>query len=104
MAPIFDGATRGESSMAPIMIAGIALLLTAIPHAALACDSLAVLPSATVAGLGGMYGKNADRSRTEAQPIAVHPRATHPPGSTITLDTGLVIPQPVVILQRTFVD
>ena len=40
-----------------------------------------------------MYGKNADRSRTEAQPIAVHPRATHAPGSTITLDTGLVIPQ-----------
>ena len=49
--------------------------------------TLAVLPSATVAGLGGMYGKNADRSRTEAQPIAVHPRATHPPGATITLDT-----------------
>ena len=30
-----------------------------------ACDSLSVLPSATVDGLGGMYGKNADRHRTE---------------------------------------
>ena len=40
-------------------------------HLALACDSLAVLPSATADGLGGLYAKNADRSRNEAQPIAV---------------------------------
>ena len=31
------------------------------------CDSLSVLPSATVDGLGGMYGKNADRHRTEVR-------------------------------------
>lgn len=57
------------------------------------CDSVAVLPSATENNLGGMYAKNADRHRTEAQPVAAVPRQTHPKGSTITLDTGLVIPQ-----------
>jgi dipeptidase len=57
------------------------------------CDSLAVLPSATETNLGGMYAKNADRHATEAQPVAAVPRQTHPKGSSITLDTGLVIPQ-----------
>ena len=58
-----------------------------------ACDSLALLPSATADGLGGLYAKNADRSRNEAQPLAVHQRTTHPAGTTIQLDTGLTIPQ-----------
>ena len=65
----------------------------ALHHLALACDSLAVLPSATADGLGGLYAKNADRSRNEAQPIAVHPRANHKKGEEITLDTDLKIPQ-----------
>ena len=29
----------------------------------------------------------------QAQPVAAEPRATHPPGTMITLDSGLVIPQ-----------
>ena len=58
-----------------------------------ACDSLAVLPSATADGLGGLYGKNADRVYTEAQPVATVPRMHHKPGEIITLDTGLKIPQ-----------
>ena len=60
---------------------------------ALACDSLAVLPSATVDGLGGLYGKNADRHYTEAQPVVALPRLTHPLGELITLDSGLQVPQ-----------
>ena len=60
---------------------------------ATACDSLAVLPFATADGLGAMYGKNADRHYSEAQPVAALPRMTHPPGTTITLDSGLKIPQ-----------
>jgi hypothetical protein len=57
------------------------------------CDSLAVLPSATADGLGALYGKNADRHYTEAQPVAVLPRMEHPAGAIITLDSGLKIPQ-----------
>ena len=68
------------------------LLLCAVP-AALACDSIGVLPSATADGLGGFYGKNADRHRHEAQPVAAVARATWPEGAQITLDSGLVIPQ-----------
>jgi secernin len=40
-----------------------------------------------------MYAKNADRHHNEAQPVAAVPRQTHAKGATITLDTGLVIPQ-----------
>jgi len=73
----------------------LSLLLTALvgitPTSG--CDSVAVLPSAAEDNLGGMYGKNADRHRTEAQPVAAVPRQTHPKDSKITLDTGLVIPQ-----------
>ena len=58
-----------------------------------ACDSLAVLPSATVPGLGGLYAKNADRHYTEAQPVAVQPRLAHSADEVITLDSGLKIPQ-----------
>ena len=54
---------------------------------------LGVLPSATADGIGGMYAKNADRSRHEAQPVAAVPRKHHAAGETITLDTGLTIPQ-----------
>jgi secernin len=61
--------------------------------AALACDSFGLLPSATADGLGGLYAKNADRHRTEAQPLAVHPRATHSAGEMIELDTDLKLPQ-----------
>jgi len=75
----------------PILLALLAAYLAVAPAAG--CDSLAVLPSATAEGLGGMYAKNADRHRTEAQPVAAVPRQTHAKGSTITLDTGLVIPQ-----------
>jgi dipeptidase len=72
----------------------LALLLLMLPAAVVhACDSLAVLPSATAEGLGGLYGKNADRHYSEAQPVAALPRMTHPPGATITLDSGLVVPQ-----------
>ena len=69
------------------------LLCAALLPAALACDSIGVLPSATADGIGGMYGKNADRNRHEAQPVAAVARATWPKGATITLDSGLVIPQ-----------
>ena len=58
-----------------------------------ACDSLAVLPSATVDGLGGLYAKNADRHYTEAQPVAVEPRMAHEAGEIIMLDSGLKVPQ-----------
>ena len=58
-----------------------------------ACDSLAVLPTATADGLGALYAKNADRHYVEAQPVAVLPRMTHPAGTVITLDSGLKIPQ-----------
>jgi hypothetical protein len=57
------------------------LLLLGLP-VALACDSLGVLPSATAPGIGGMYGKNADRDRHEAQPVAAVARATWPEGTT----------------------
>ncbi len=58
-----------------------------------ACDSLAVLPFATADGLGALYGKNADRQYTEAQPVAAVPRMNHPAGAVITLDSGLQLPQ-----------
>jgi hypothetical protein len=57
------------------------LLLLGLP-VGLSCDSLGVLPSATVPGIGGMYGKNADRNRHEAQPVAAVARATWPEGRT----------------------
>jgi hypothetical protein len=69
------------------------LLASTATAPASACDSLAVLPSATADGLGGMYAKNADRHYTEAQPVAALPRLTHAAGSTITLDSGLIVPQ-----------
>lgn len=43
------------------------VLLCALAATAAGCDSLSVLPSARVDGLGGMYGKNADRHRTEVR-------------------------------------
>ena len=70
--------------------------MIALHYLALACDSLAVLPSATADGLGGMYAKNADRSSHEAQPISVHSRKSHAPSEMITLDTGLKLPQVAV--------
>ena len=71
-------------------------MMIALHYLALACDSLAVLPSATADGLGGMYAKNADRSSHEAQPISVHSRKSHAPSEMITLDTGLKLPQVAV--------
>ena len=78
-----------------VTILSTTVLLTTLPliSEVQACDSLAVLPFATADGLGGMYGKNADRHRTEAQPVAAVPRMHHPAGATITLDTGLTLPQ-----------
>jgi dipeptidase len=76
-----------------ITASSLLLLLAPPPPPALACDSLAVLPSATADGIGGLYGKNADRHYSEAQPVAALPRLTHAPGTTITLDSGLVVPQ-----------
>jgi hypothetical protein len=71
----------------------VAAVISGWADKAAGCDSLAVLPSATADGLGGMYGKNADRHYTEAQPVAVLPRMTHQAGDIITLDSGLKIPQ-----------
>jgi len=71
----------------------ISLLCAALLPAALTCDSLGVLPSATADGIGAMYGKNADRHEHESQPVAAVARATWPEGATIALDSGLVIPQ-----------
>ena len=71
----------------------VLLLVAASARTGAACDSLAVLPSATAEGLGGMYGKNADRHYEEAQPVAALPRITHAKGEMITLDSGLVLPQ-----------
>ena len=81
---------------ASLSVTVLSVLLLACTHCsqlATACDSLAVLPSATADGLGGLYGKNADRHYNEAQPVAALPRMTHSPGEVITLDSGLKIPQ-----------
>ena len=94
-----DERLRSKLVMSPPPRAAALVLLAAVlvalgtRHGASACDSLAVLPSATAEGLGGMYGKNADRHFNEAQPVAVVPRMTHAPGTIITLDSGLVLPQ-----------
>jgi hypothetical protein len=77
--------------MKRLLFAASCLLLA--HHRVTACDSLAVLPSATADGLGGLYGKNADRDYIEAQPVATVPRMKHTPGEVITLDSGLKIPQ-----------
>ena len=55
--------TVAHTMRAAAMVATAALTATT----ALACDSLSVLPTATAPGMGGMYGKNADRHRTEVR-------------------------------------
>ena len=48
-----------------------------------ACDTLVALPDTAAAGLATIYAKNADRPSFEWQPIAVHRRQTHPPGTQV---------------------
>ena len=55
-------------TITPMLCHPAVLLCAALLPAALACDSLGVLPSATADGIGGFYGKNADRNRPVGAP------------------------------------
>lgn len=67
-------------------------LIVANFGACIACDSLVALPSGSDTG-AVIYAKNADRHGSEVQPLAYEPRRTYSRGSTVTLPSGLTIPQ-----------